>query len=345
MDYNKNYYNILGLTKDADKETIKKTYKKLALKHHPDKNNQDKKSEEKFKEINAAYQILGDDSKRNEYDVRSPHGKSYNPSPFGSGFNPFGGGGGVNFNDIFEVFRNHGNTQGFNFNFNTREQFHENLDIGVSVNVSMEEVYNNSPIKVVYNRNIHCSECNGTGFDPHSESFTCDVCGGKGYGMYGNKCEHCQGTGKIYSSTCPKCKGEKLQNKKEEFNFLNSYQVRSSFRTRKNGYGHQSKYYRGTSGDLIVSLNFVNETEYVIRPDNNLEFKLNLHYEDAINGLDYQITTPDKKSYSVKIPTKTKDGDVLKLNGIGMLNLDGKTRSGIYIVINIVIDYDRLGKN
>jgi molecular chaperone DnaJ len=343
MDYNKNYYSVLGLTKDTDKETIKKTYKKLALKYHPDKNNQDKKSEEKFKEINAAYQILGDDSKRKEYDIRSPHGKSYNPSAFGGGFNPFGGRGGGDFNDIFEVFKNFGHTQGFNFNF--KEQFHENLDIGVSVNVSMEDVYNNSPIKVTYNRNIHCSECNGTGFDPKSESYTCDVCGGSGRGMYGNKCEQCQGTGKIYSGVCIKCRGEKLQNKKEEFNFLNSYQVRNSFRTRKNGYGHQSKYYRGTSGDLIVSLNFVNDTSFIIRPDNNLEFKLNIHYDDAINGIDYQITTPDKKSYSVKIPAKTKDGDVLKLNGIGMLEIDGKTRSGIYIIINIIIDYERLEKS
>jgi molecular chaperone DnaJ len=341
MDTNKNYYNILGVNKDSDKETIRKAYKKLALKFHPDKHNQDKHFEDKFKEINEAYQTIGDDKKREEYDIRSPHGNSYNPNSFGN-FSPFGGGNGNFNNDIFEVFKNFGQTQGFGFNF--QNQFNEKLDINITVDVTLEDVYKNQPIKVSFNRNVHCSDCDGTGFDPNSESFLCDMCGGTGRGMYGNKCEQCQGRGRIYSDTCQKCNGEKVQNKKEEFQFLNSYQVRNSFRTRKSGYGHQSKFYRKTIGDLISTINFINNTKFKIRLDNNLEYVLNLHFDDAINGINYKIETPDNKSYEVKIPPKTKDGDVLKLSGIGMLNLDGKTRSGIYIVINIIIDYERIEK-
>jgi molecular chaperone DnaJ len=347
MDLNTDYYKILGVDKNSTDDDIKKTYRKLALKYHPDKN-KSKEAEEKFKNINNAYQVLGDSDKKKTYDEQSRFGKSYNPHSNPFSYNPFSGFDrtNVNFDDFYEEIlkdfsSKFGNFGNFGFgNQRKSEFFRENLNIQINIKVSFSDVYCNKPIPVTYNRYVTCDECNGSGFDPNSESFMCEMCDGTGK-ISGMKCEHCNGSGKIHNGTCKKCKGEKVILKTESFNFQNSFQINQSFKTKKQGYGNHSKYYRGKVGDLVVSLIYENDTKFTVT-SRGLERILDLHFEDAIKGVKYVLKMPDNKEYDIKIPHGTKDGDILRLQNIGVLTFDGKTRTDLFLIINIIIDYSKI---
>ena len=129
--------------------------------------------------------------------------------------------------------------------------------------------------------------------------------------------------------------------KTENFNFYNTYKIDKNIVMRKPDYGHQSKYYKSKRGTLNVNITYFNDTDFVpsVR---GLDCKLNLHYEDAINGMVHKLLLPDGKVYDVKIPAKTKDGDVFRLQNLGGFAFDGKTRTDLYVTVNIIIDYDRV---
>jgi len=340
MDFNKNYYQILGVSKTASDNDIRTAYRKLAVKNHPDKNNGNKESENIFKNLNEAYQILSDNTQKHQYDQQSPHGNNYNPNANQFGFNPFAGFGG---NDIFEQifkkgFRGFGEYAHYT---GGNEQFRENLDISTTVNVNFSNVYMNEPITVSYQRYVSCEVCEGTGFDPESESFDCEMCDGTGKNFKGVVCEQCNGKGKIFSATCKKCNGEKIQLKKESFQLNNTFQVNSSIQLRKAEYGHQSKYYRTKRGSLLINIVYEGDNAYKVST-RGLEHVMNIHYEDAIHGAKVKLKLPDSKTYEVKIPPKTKDNDVIRIQNMGTYTFDGKTRTDLYVTINIVIDYDRV---
>jgi len=338
MDYNKDYYKVLGVSKTSSDDDIRKAFRKLAVENHPDKNSGDKNSESKFKNINDAYQILSDSEKKAIYDQQSPFGKHYSPN---TGFNPFKGftrDGGVD--DIFsQIFRQH-----FSQFTGTQEQFHENLDINIGVKVDFSQTYSNIPITISYNRNVSCDRCEGSGFDPDSESFECEICDGKGVNAYGFVCEQCSGKRKIFSGTCTKCNGEKVINKKENFQLNNTYQIDKPLNVRKTEYGHQSKYYRSRRGNLNITINFEHNSPYKVAP-RGLEYIMDIHYEDAIKGVKRKLELPDGKKIEITIPPRTKDNDILKVVNRGAYAYDGKTRTDLFIIINIIIDYSRLKNN
>lgn len=334
MDLNKNYYNILDIDKNSTKNDIKKNFRKKAIETHPDKHGG---NDLEFKNINEAYQILNDETKKNEYDLKSPHGNNYDPN-LNNGFfgGPFGGfnvnfNGGSNF-DPFEMF------------FHRKSEFHEELDITLNVSVTLENVYNNDNISIKYKRFINCDQCNGTGFDPNSESFDCDVCDGKGrtwespFGFI--KCKYCQGSGKINTGTCKKCNGEKVIEKEEEFNLNNTYKIGDSDTKYIRGFGHQSRHYNNKKGNLILNINYEHNNNYK-RDSNDLYYKLNVHYEDAINGGEINYNHLDGKIYKLKILKKTKDGDKLKMVKKGLLK-NNNQRNDLIININIIIDYEKI---
>jgi molecular chaperone DnaJ len=339
MELNKNYYQILGIDKNVDDNEIKKVFRKKANETHPDKHGGD---DSEFKIINEAYQILGNKEKRSKYDMQSPHGKDYNPSR--GGFNsffgsqdPFGGfsfsfGGGNDPFDPFEMF------------FRRNQEFQENLNINITKNITLEDVYNNKEINIKYTRKVTCNICNGNGFDPESDSHECDVCDGSGKNWDSpigySKCKYCQGTGRIHIGTCKKCNGEKVIDKEEEFNINNVYRIENNDTKYLKGYGHQSKHYNNKRGDLILNLIYINNDKY-LRKREGLYYKLNLHFEDAINGVDLKYNHLDGKEYIIKIPPKTKDGDKLKMSKKGLL-IGNNIRQDLYILINIIIDYTRL---
>lgn len=329
MDFNKNYYSILGVDKNASMDEIKKAYRKLAKEHHPDVNKN--KDDSKFKELNESFSIIGDEKERQKYDTNSPHGNNYQPGfnsffKMNNDFNPFGFS--FSFDDVF-----------FRDIFHRREEFIENLDIVVNINITLKNIYNNDNIPIKFTRNVICDHCNFTGFDPNSESFMCESCNGKGHDGY-TKCKYCNGTGEIHTGTCQKCNGNKVVQSDVELGFTNSYTIDDSFKKYMSGMGHQSKHYNSKVGTLIVNATYINDDRY-LRDGHNLIFKFDLHYQYAIDGLHYEYNHLDDKKYLIKIPPKTKDGDILRLSGKGLL-YNGKDRGDLLIKINIIINYDEL---
>ena len=341
MDFNKNYYATLGVNKDSTPEEIKSAYRKLAKEHHPDVSKT--QDDAVFKELNESYSVIGDDGERQKYDVQSPYGKNYQPG-FGNGFfrmningqdfNPFGGfgfdpfGGGGPFQDPF-----------FRDIFNRKEEFIENLDIHFPVDITLKDVYNNNNISIKFKHDVKCDVCGFTGFDPNSEAFTCDACDGKGGDGF-TKCKYCGGTGKIHSGPCPKCATTKVTTKDEEFAFSNTFAIDKNFQKYMRGLGHQSKHYANKVGTLIIDANYVHDIRYV-REGPNLTYLLNLHYQHAIDGYDFEHEHLDNKKYSIKIPPKTKDGDILRIAGKGLL-MNAQQRGDLLVKVNIVIDYELL---
>jgi molecular chaperone DnaJ len=337
MNLEKNYYDILEVDNKATNKEITLSYRKLAKKYHPDKGG----DENKFKDLVEAYEIIGNDEMRQKYDVQSPHGKSYNPNNInnmfrftfgGDGFNPFGSGFGP-FNPFDDLF--------FRDIFNRKEEFPENLDIQNPINVTLKDVYNNTNIPLKFSHNVKCDNCNFTGFDPNGESFECDACDGKGGDGF-TKCKYCNGTGKITTGTCGKCNGEKVIPKAEELSFMNTYSIDNSFVKYMRGMGHQSKHYANKVGTLVIQINYIHDPLYV-KEGHNLIYLLNLHYQKAIDGYDFEYEHLDGKKYSLKIPPKTKDGDLLRVKGKGLLK-NPHQRGDLIVKINIIVDYNLLDR-
>jgi molecular chaperone DnaJ len=340
MDLNKDYYKELDLEKNASDNDIKKAFRKLAMKYHPDKNNGNKDAELKFQKVNEANEILSDTNKKNEYDQRSPYGNAYSPNPFADlfgsafgGFNPFEG---FNpFGDAFNPFRSP---------FGQRETYHEfreNLDINVSINITLKDIYLNEKLSIKYKKYIHCDECNGTGFDNTDEGYFCDICDGTGKSKNGNNCEYCRGTGKIHSGECKKCKGEKVILTDSEVNIQNIFQLRNSTQNMSRGNGHQSKYYRERVGSLILNINLDRNDGFKIINGYELHKTINVHYQDAIDGIEIPFTHIDGNIIKIKLPNKSKNDDILRIKNKGLLKNE-KDRSDLYIKLNIIIDYKRV---
>jgi molecular chaperone DnaJ len=345
MDYNKNYYQELGVDKNASEEEIKKSYRKLAHKYHPDKNGGDKEYEIKFQEINEANSVLSDSKSKQEYDKQSPHGNSYSPGFSGfPGFEFHFNQGGGDINDIFSQFfggaNPFGSAFGGGFNPFGQEQFREDLDINASITINLKQIYLNEALNIKYKRKIHCDSCDGTGFDKGSHSDVCEMCNGSGVN---NKktCEYCRGDGKIYSGTCKKCKGEKVVLTDSEVNLANISQLRSTIQNLHRGYGHQSKYYREKVGSLILNINVDRNDGYQILNNYQLKKVIDVHYQDAIDGVELSNLHIDDKEIKIKLPSKTKNDDVLRIREKGLLKPDN-TRDDLYLKINIIIDYKRL---
>ena len=337
MDYNKNYYQDLGVDKNASSEDIKKVYRKLAHQHHPDKNQGDKDSETKFQRINEAQQILTDTKLRQEYDQRSPHGNSYSPfsNPFEFHFQNGPG-------DIFSQFFGEGSPFG-NRGFNPfqREEFRENLDIGVDVNVNLKQIYMNDNINIKFKRYISCDDCKGTGFDNKSPSDTCEICEGLGKDRYGKVCTYCRGDGKVYTGQCKTCKGEKVILKDAEVTLQNLFQIRDSIRNIQRGYGHQSKHYIQKIGNLILNINVDRNDNYTIVNNCELHKTIDIHFQDAIDGVEILYRHVDGTEMKIKLPTKSKNNDILRVEKKGLLTNE-TNRSDLFLKINIIIDYERI---
>jgi molecular chaperone DnaJ len=343
MDFNKDYYKILGIDKNSNADQIKSAFRKKAKEHHPDgKTGVDDKM---IKEINEANTVLGEDVSKRQYDQQSKFGSNYNPqvnpfSFFGNFGNfadeAFGGPAGAWFmnNDIFSTI------------FNKKDEFRETLDINYHTDVTFKDVYNNYDIIVRFKRYVKCTECDWTGFDLHGTSCGCDACDSRGH-INGRTCEYCRGTGQIFTGVCEKCNGAKVILKDEEFVLNNIFNITESFDRYLKDYGHQSKYYRNRFGILTLKVNYVKDDRYQILPNKDLIFKLDLHFQYVINGYEFEYEHLDGKKYRIKIPPKTKDGDLLKIDGKGLIVNQSLKRSDLIFRVNVIIDYNlvELAKN
>jgi molecular chaperone DnaJ len=336
MDYNKNYYQTLGVQKSATETEIKKAFRKLSIKYHPDKNQGNKEAEEMFKVVNEANNVLSNPETKKDYDIKSPHGANYDPNAGNPFANMFGGGNGNNFYDgFFSAFDDILNNTGAK---RRRREFVEKLDIQLAMRIPLDMVYNNEAVDIEYERYITCTTCSGTGSEPSNDDVECVHCEGT------NKdCRYCHGTGKIAMKQCTKCKGKKVIKSKKKLQIKDIYKVALSnnLHFKYSDYGHHSQYYIGEKGDLLINALLENQTEYTIEGV-NLVKEIDVDFRTVVLGGVYEHKHLDGKTWRVKIGEKSNNKHSLRVKGKGLLHPNGQTRGDLYLKINLIIDYSTL---
>ncbi len=337
----KDYYNILGVNKSASKDEIKKAFYKLAHKYHPDKKEGDEK---KFKEVNEAYQVLSDESKRSKYDQ------------FGSGFENMGGGGfqgGAGFEGFdFSGFQNGGAEFDFG-NLNDifsdffaggmgggRPQARRGRDISTEIQISFADSVFGTTRKVLLTKTSNCDTCHGSGAKAGTKMETCKTCNGQGkiheakrsfLGVISTTkiCEKCMGAGEVPKEVCEKCKGVGVMRKEEEVTINIPAGIRDGEMIRMTGMGEAVS--KGSTGDLYIKINVAPHAVFK-REGNDLVMNLNLKLSDALLGAQYPIETLDGK-IDVKIPEGVSINEILRVKGKGV---PSKSKRGdLLIKLNI----------
>lgn len=326
----KDYYDLLGIEKTASESDIKKAYRKLAMKYHPDKfsnasEKEKKEAEEKFKEVNEAYQVLSDADKRAKYD-KFGHAAFENGGAGAGGFGGFGGFEGFgNAEDIFSSFFGGG---GSPFGSGRRRGPEPGADLRVDVTITLEEVAKGTEKEVSYRRQGKCSTCNGTGAEPGSSMKTCDKCNGTGRikvtqrTVFGNfqsveECDKCKGKGKIAEHKCKKCNGTGLEREDVKKKVKIPVGIEDGQRLRLSGMGDASRD-GGPNGDLYIFIH-VKEHDFFIRNGNDIICEVPITFAKATLGGEIDIPTLNGKK-SIKIPAGTQNGKVFRLKGEGINN-------------------------
>lgn len=326
----KDYYEVLGVSRDVGDEELKKTYRKLALKYHPDKNQGNKESEEKFKEINEAYEVLSDPQKRKNYDL---FGHTQGPEGFGGfGGYEFSGGFGDIFGDIFEDFL--GGTA-------RRRRAERGADLRYNLEISFDDAAFGKETKIKIPKWVNCSVCNGTGAKSTSDIKTCPTCKGagqtrfqQGFFTVSRTCHHCLGEGKIITEKCTTCNGERRVHSERTISLKIPPGVETGTRLRLSGEGELGGN-GGPPGDLYVVLT-VKEHPLFTREGNDILYNAQISFVQAAIGGKIDIPTL-KGNTSLKIPPGTQPGRTFRLKGMGIANLRGSGIGDEIVRVNIKV--------
>ena len=309
---NKNYYDILGVSKTATQDEIKKAYRKIAIKYHPDKNQGNKEAEEKFKEATEAYSVIGDEEKRKEYDNPVTSGNFKSDFDFAN-FN-FGH---MNVDEILN-----------SFGFGSRNNAHikyasKGSSKRIRLHLTLEEMYNGVRKTLKYNRKDKCNECDGVG-SKDKKTTKCNVCGGTGKIFNKNgffqsitTCTHCGGSGVVFTNPCPNCGGKGIVDKQESIEIDIPKGAFQGMQLTVHKYGDAPLNMNGAYGDLIVEVLDTPNDKYE-RDGHDLITKIEVPVIDAILGCTVNVETISGKKLSAKIPSGTEDGYMLRFKGYGM---------------------------
>jgi molecular chaperone DnaJ len=334
------YYDILGVNKKASLAEIKKAYRKLARKHHPDLNPGDATAEKKFKEINEAYEILKDPDKRKKYDEYGHLGGNFRQ---GKGYSNFEGfdfntSGSSSFGDVFETIFGSGRQQSQSRNRTGRPEQGEDLLYAINLNFMDAAKGLETPIQVV--RKDKCATCAGKGVEPASSKIICPICKGSGkvekqtgFMKFASACSHCGGSGFLPGKSCTDCHGEGRIDKVTRIKARIPAGVDNNSRVRIAGKGNAGKY-GGPIGDLIITIN-VSPHKFFKRNGANLEVVVPITYLEAALGAKVEIPTLDGAAI-LKIPPATPSGRKLRLKNKGIINLKNKNAGDMIIEIKIV---------
>ncbi len=311
----RDYYEILGVAKNASDEEIKKAYRKLAMKFHPDRNPDDKGAEEKFKEAKQAYEILSDADKRSAYD-QFGHAGVDQQAGMGGGF----GGGGSGFADAFsDIF---GDIFGGGGAGNRRDRVYRGADLRYNLEIGLEEAARGTETKIRIPTLEECGTCHGSGAKPGSQPTTCTTCGGhgqvriqQGFFSVQQTCPRCGGTGKMVTDPCPACHGEGRIKKHKTLSVKIPAGVDSGDRIRLAGEG-EAGVNGGPAGDLYVVIN-LKEHPVFKRDGDDLHCEMPISFASAALGGEVEIPTLDGHA-KVKIPAETQTGKVFRLRGKGI---------------------------
>jgi len=335
----RDYYEVLGVSKTADGDEIKKAYRKLAVKYHPDKNHGDKKAEEYFKEATEAYQVLSDPQKRRKYD-------QYGHSAFADGAGGWSNANFSGFEDLFEGLGGFGDL--FEDLFGGRssrrggKKVYRGDDLRYNISITLEEAAFGCDKNIEYQRYDKCAECNGSGSQPGSKSVTCRSCGGagqisqrQGFFSFSRTCPTCNGEGKVITSPCKKCNGLGMnaQNRKISVKIPAGVESGQQLKVRNEGNVGKND---GPYGDLYVFIS-VEEHKQFTRHNNDLIMQAAITYPQAVLGDEIFIETLDKKQLKLKIPAGSQSGKIFKIKGKGVPDIHGYGVGDLLIEIVVAV--------
>jgi len=332
--YKRDYYEVLGVSPNATQEEIKKAYRRLALRYHPDRNPGDKEAEEKFKEAAEAYEVLRDPEKREIYDRFGHEGLE------GRGFRGFSGFEDIfsSFSDIFEEFfgfrtgrprRSYGPVQGKSLRYD--------------LELTLEEAFSGKEEEIVFTRLTICRACEGRGLEPGTEPELCPTCQGQGqvirsqgFFQISTTCPACRGEGQIITSPCHDCHGQGKVHTERRITVKIPAGVDTGSQLRLRGEGEPGEY-GGPPGDLFVVIH-VKEHEFFGREGDDLICQLPISFVQAALG--DQITIPGldgDEEIEVKIPPGTQPEQILRIPGKGMPRLNGRGRGDLFVKVMVKI--------
>lgn len=327
------YYEVLEVHKTADKETIKKSYRKLALKYHPDRNQDDSEAEEKFKLVNEAYQVLSDDEKRSIYDRYGKRGLE------SSGFQGFGNRGFEDaFDDLSSIFESVFGAGFGGFGSTKKRQSDEkySLDLGVDVKLSFKEAVFGCKKSIDYEYKTFCKTCMGTGAKDGNKTL-CPECQGQGqvflrqgFMTFSQTCHTCGGTGHIIKEKCPKCKGSGFELKSETIEIDIPEGVDNGNRIRVAGKGNEGK--DGRRGDLYLIVEVENDDHFV-RHNDDIYLEVPVFFTQILLQESVKIPTL-KGEVELKLPIDTKDKQQFRFTGEGVKNVHSGRYGNLIVQIN-----------
>ncbi|MCB0645603.1 MAG: molecular chaperone DnaJ [Saprospiraceae bacterium] len=342
----RDYYEILEVDKGADADAIKKAYRKVAMKYHPDRNPDDKAAEEKFKEAAEAYEVLSNPDKKARYDRYGHAG--VDPNMGGGGFS--GGAGGFTMEDIFsnfgDVFGGEGSPFESFFGGGTRRSTgggQKGTNLRIKVALTLEEIEAGVKKKIKVKKQTSCKTCGGTGAKDSNSISTCTTCSGSGYvkmikdtfmGRMATTtvCPKCQGKGKMVTSNCGTCRGDGIVMDDEVIELEIPAGVEDGMQLSMRGKGNAGKN-GGPAGDLLITVEELPH-DHFSRDGQNLIYDLYLNFADAALGISVEIPTIDGKA-KIKIPEGTQSGKLLRLKGKGLPSVQAYGKGDQLVNVNI----------
>ena len=330
-------YKVLGVAKNASEAEIKKAYRALARKWHPDQNAGNEKAEEKFKDVQEAYDILGDPKKRKEFDSGG-----FN-IPFtgggGGGANPFGGG--VRFDNLGDIFGGATSMFGGRGGGGSRQRVERGRDLEANVSIGSDQSIAGTEVSVSVPRSENCPTCHGSGAAPGTSPKACTRCQGSGVesvgqGMFSisQPCQKCHGRGQLVDKPCKTCDGEGAVLKTRKYRVKIPAGVRDGARIRVAGKGEAGEF-GGANGDLFVVVS-VGASPVFERKGDNLEVKVPVTVTEAIRGATIEVPTLSGNK-QVKVPAGTRPGTVIRLKGEGPAHAKGSGHGDLRYRIEVVI--------
>ena len=350
----RDYYEVLGIAKGASAEEIKKAYRKMAIQYHPDKNPGDKASEEKFKEVSEAYEVLSDTSKRQQYDQFGHAAFGAGRGGGGGGYGGFGGGG-IDLEEALRTFMGAAGGGGSIFEnfFGGGERAHnpnapqEGADLRFDLEIDFEEAVLGSSREIRINVNETCDRCKGGGAEPGSGRKTCSTCRGAGQVVSGGgfiqfrqTCPTCRGAGQVIEKPCTACHGQGLVRNKRTIDVKIPAGVETGSRLRIAGKG-EGGLRGGPAGDLYIVLH-VREHEFFKRNDLDIVCEVPVPFHIATLGGEVHVPTIHGGA-ELKIPAGTENGKVFRMKGKGITSPRYGTGDQ-HVVVQIEIPQDLSGK-
>jgi molecular chaperone DnaJ len=335
----RDYYEILGVKRDADEKAIKKAYRKLALQHHPDRNPGDKASEEKFKEVSEAYEVLADAEKRRLYDQYGHEGLGR------AGFQGFEGVGVEDilghFSSIFEDFFGFGGSDFFGGRRRGRSRAVRGADLPYHLTLRFEEAVFGAKKEIRVHHQAPCDTCKGTGAQPGTGSTTCSTCRGRGQVVHGQggfilttTCPRCHGAGQVIRDPCKTCSGSGRTEKTDTVTLKIPPGVEDSLRLRIAGKGEAGEH-GGPSGDLYVFLH-VEQHEVFQREGDDIHLSVPISFVQAALGANVEVPTLEG-SKEIEVPRGTQNGDIVRLSSMGVPRLNGYGRGDEIVRFKVLI--------